>query len=148
MEILNLDIGLKEYRLTENGVLRFNPSDPNVYSRFLDAEAAIRAVEKEMSEKANGANVGSEDAGALAIRIMSETDAKMKNILNGIYGHGNDFHAILEGVNLMAVGNNGHRIIDNLLNVLTPIMEQGAKDFANDEISAAKLNREQRRAMH
>lgn len=147
MEILNLDIGLKEYRLTENGVLRFNPSDPNVYSRFLDAEAAIRAVEKEMSEKANGAKDGSEDAGALAIRIMSETDAKMKNILNGIYGHGNDFHAILEGVNLMAVGSNGHRIIDNLLSVLTPIMEQGAKDFANDEIAAAKLNREQRRAM-
>lgn len=147
MEILNLDIGVREYRLTQNGVLRFNPSDPNVYSRFLDAESAIREVEQEMAEKANTAEDGTQNAGELAIRIMHEADTKIKTILNGIYGHGNDFHAILDGVNLMAVGNNGHRIIDNLLDVLTPIMEQGAKDFANGEISNAKLNRAQRRAM-
>lgn len=147
MEILNLDIGVREYRLTQNGVLRFNPSDPNVYSRFLDAESAIRKVEQEMAEKAQTAEDGTQNAGELAIRIMHEADAKIKTILNGIYGHGNDFHAILDGVNLMAVGNNGRRIIDNLLDVLTPIMEQGAKDFANVEISNAKLNRTQRRAM-
>ena len=147
MEILNLDIGVREYRLTQNGVLRFNPSDPNVYSRFLDAESAIRKVEQEMAEKANTAEDGTQNAGELAIRIMHEADTKIKTILNGIYGHGNDFHAILDGVNLMAVGNNGRRIIDNLLDVLTPIMEQGAKDFANAEISNAKLNRAQRRAM-
>ena len=97
-----------------------------------------------MAEKAKGVQ---EDAGEAAIRIMGEADAKFKDILNAVYGHGNDFHTILEGVNLMAVGNNGNRIIDNLLDVLTPIMEQGAKAFAESEISNAKLNREQRRAL-
>lgn len=144
MEILNLDLGIKEYRLTEHGVLRFNPSDPNVYNRFLDAESEIRKVEQDMAKKAKGVTDGSGEA---AIRIMGEADAKIKGILNTVYGHGNDFHTILEGVNLMAVGNNGNRIISNLLDALTPIMEQGAKAFVESEISNAKLNREQRRAM-
>lgn len=144
MDILKLDLGIKEYRLTENGVLRFNPSDPNVYARFLDAEKDIRAVEQ---EAANKANTETDNLGGAAIRIMAEADRKIKDILNRIYGHGNDFHSILEGVNVLAVGGNGNRIISNLLEALTPIMEQGAKDFADGKIAEAKLNRAQRRAM-
>lgn len=144
MEILNMDLGIKEYRLTEKGILRFNPSDPNVYNRFLDAEKDIRAVEQEAADKAN---TESSNIGETAIRIMAEADGKIKDILNRIYGHGNDFHSILEGVNVLAVGSNGCRIISNLLEVLTPIMEQGAKDFVDGKIAEAKLNRAQRRAM-
>lgn len=144
MDILKLDLGIKEYRLTENGVLRFNPSDPNVYARFLDAEKDIRAVEQ---EAANKANAETDNLGGAAIRIMAEADSKIKDILNRIYGHGNDFHSILGGVNVLAVGGNGNRIISNLLEALTPIMEQGAKDFADGKIAEAKLNRAQRRAM-
>lgn len=144
MDILKLGLGIKEYRLTENGVLRFNPSDPNVYARFLDAEKDIRAVEQ---EAANKANTETDNLGGAAIRIMAEADRKIKDILNRIYGHGNDFHSILEGVNVLAVGGNGNRIISNLLEALTPIMEQGAKDFADGKIAEAKLNRAQRRAM-
>ena len=144
MDILKLDLGIKEYRLTENGVLRFNPSDPNVYARFLNAEKDIRAVEQEAADKAKAET---DNIGGTAIRIMEEADGKIKDILNRIFGHGNDFHAILEGVNVLAVGSNGIRIISNLLEVLTPIMEQGAKDFADGKIAEAKLNREQRRAM-
>lgn len=144
MDILKLDLGIKEYRLTENGILRFNPSDPNVYARFLDAEKDIRAVEQEAAEKAKAET---DNIGGTAIRIMEEADSKIKDILNHIFGHGNDFHAILEGVNVLAVGGNGIRIISNLLEVLTPIMEQGAKNFADGKVAEAKLNREQRRAM-
>ena len=144
MEILSLDLGIKEYRLTEKGILRFNPSDPNVYARFLGAEKDIRAVEQEAAAKANAET---DNIGGAAIRIMEESDIKIKDVLNRIFGHGNDFHAILEGVNVLAVGGNGNRIISNLLEVLTPIMEQGAKDFADGKIAEAKLNREQRRAM-
>lgn len=147
MEILNLDLGIKEYRLTENGILRFNPSDPNVYSRFLDAEEKIRAVEADMATKAKAVQESSNMAGEAAIRIMHEADERIKDILSGVYGHGNDFRSILEGVNLMAVGNNGHRVIENLMDALTPIMEAGAKVFVNSEIAAAKLNRAQRRAL-
>ena len=31
MEKLSFDTGIREYDVNGNGVLRFNPSDPNVY---------------------------------------------------------------------------------------------------------------------
>ena len=148
MEILNLDLGIKEFRLTENGVLRFNPSDPNVYERFLNAEKDIQTVEEEAAEKGRTAEKGdAESVGESAIHIMAEADRKIKDILNRVFGHGNDFHSILDGVNLLAVGNNGNRIISNLLDALTPIVEQGAKTFVDGKVAEAKLNRAQRRAM-
>ena len=147
MENLMLDLGIREYRLTENGVLRFNPSDPNVYERFLNAEKDIHAVEDEAAAKGKAVEPDAENMGESAIRIMAEADRKIKDILNRVFGHGNDFHAILDGVNLLAVGSNGNRIISNLIDALTPIIEQGAKEFSDGKIAEAKLNRAQRRAM-
>ena len=48
MEKLVFDSGVKEYKLGTGGVLRFNPSDPNVYARFMDAMDKIRAVEADL----------------------------------------------------------------------------------------------------
>lgn len=147
MEQLIFDTGVKEYQLP-GGVLRFNPSDPNVYARFMDSTEKIRAVEQQMSAKAkilsdkNPDNMGEE-----SLRIMRETDQKIKTILNEVFGHGNDFDELLDGVNLLAVATNGERVVTNLMNVLQPIMEEGANTYVNAEISTAKLNREQRRAM-
>lgn len=149
MDQIIFDSGIKEYRVNEKGVLRFNPSDPNVYGRFVDAVDKIKAVEAEMAAKANAidAEQGDPDTGAALIRIMCETDRKMKDILNEIFGEGNDFNQILEGVNLMAVASDGNRVVNNLIGALTPVLEAGAKSCADTEIEAAKLNREQRRAL-
>lgn len=147
MEQLIFDSGVKEYQLP-GGVLRFNPSDPNVYARFMNAMEKIRAVEQEMAAKAKIlSDKGAQNEGEEALKIMSETDRRMKEILNGIFGHGNDFDVLLEHVNLMAVATNGARVISNLLDALQPIMENGVKMCVNQEVDAAKLNREQRRAM-
>ena len=146
MELLNIDIGLKSYQLVDGGApLVFNPSDPNVYARFMNAMDSIKAVEKEMAARAG--SVKQEEAGGEALRIMAETDRRIKEILNGIFGARNNFDEILCGVNLMGVTGNGDRVINNLLNALTPIMEAGAKACVDSEIAAAKLNREQRRAL-
>lgn len=147
MEQFFYDDGLREYQMP-GGVLRFSPSDPNVYDRFFRAVDKIRAVEQEQMGKAkiltdkNPKNMAEE-----SLKILRETDKKMKNILNEVFGEGNDFDQLTRGVNLMAVGRNGERVITNLLNALQPIMEQGAKDFIGEEIDTAKLNREQRRAL-
>lgn len=147
MEQLIFDSGVKEYQLP-GGVLRFNPSDPNVYARFMDSTEKIRSVEKQMAAKAKIiSDKNPENLGEESLRIMRETDQKMKNILNDIFGHGNDFDKLLEGVNLMAVASNGERVISNLLGALQPIMEAGAKACVSKEVNTAKLNREQRRAM-
>lgn len=149
MEQLNLHSGVKEYQLMEGGaILRFNPSDPNVYARFMESSEKIRAVEQKQAAKAKIlTDKKPENMGEESLKIMRETDRLMKNILNDIFGDGNNFDQILCGLNLMAVGSNGERLITNLLNALQPIMERGAKECVGKEVSAAKLNREQRRAM-
>ena len=38
MEKLRFDNGVKSYRLGSCGVLRFNPSDPNLYARLMEAQ--------------------------------------------------------------------------------------------------------------
>lgn len=146
MEQLIFDTGVKEYQLP-GGVLRFNPSDPNVYDRFMSCLDEIKAVEQQMSAKAQEVSgEKTEENAKRSLQIMRETDVKFKAILNDAFGHGNDFDKLLDGVNLMAIATNGERVIANLLNALQPIMEAGAKTYVNAEVDAAKLNREQRRA--
>lgn len=154
MEKLNIDLGIKSYQFVEGGApLVFNPSDPNVYARYMHAMDEIKAVETEMAAKAN-AIVAEDDsvdaqakAGAASLQVMEETDRRIKNILNGIFGGDNNFDGILRGVNLMAVTASGNRVINSLLEALAPIMENGAKNCVEAEIKEAKLNRDQRRSL-
>lgn len=148
MEQLIFDSGIKEYQINGKGVLRFNPSDPNVYARFMDNMKKIQKVEKEMVKKAESLNRGSAITGEEVLALMRETDKKMKAILNEIFGHENDFDKILENVNLMAVASNGERVITNLIAALQPVMEEGAKACVGTQVDEAKLNREQRRALN
>ena len=149
MKKLFVDNGLEEYQLVEGGeLLRFNPKDQNVYARYMDALPKIKAVEQDMAEKAKSVNAADADAGEKSLRIMRETDSRMKAILNGIFGEGNDFEQILRGVSLLAIGSNGNRVIYNLMDALMPVMKAGAKECVSTEVAAAKLNREQRRAHH
>lgn len=148
MEILNINVGIKRYQLVEGGApLSFNPGDPNVYARYMEALPKIKAVEQEMAGKAKAVDANSPDAGEKTLQIMRETDIRMKNILNQIFGKDNDFDDILCGVNLMAVTEYGSRVINNVLDALTPIMNSGARSCVDSEVKAARLNREQRRAL-
>ena len=152
MEKLNFDSGVKEYQINGKGVLRFNPSDPNVYARFMDAMDQIREVEEKLVAKAKELeqDENQEFSGADALRLMREADRETKKILTGVFGDGNDFDEILGGVNLLAVAGNGERVITNLLTALQPIMVSGAENCAKAQadkaVAAAKRNRAQRRA--
>lgn len=148
MEKLNISVGIKRYQLVEGGaLLSFNPGDPNVYARYMEMVPKIKDVEQEMAGKAKAVDVNATDAGEKTLQLMRETDRRMKEILNQIFGKENDFDEILMGVNLMAVTEDGSRVINNVLDALTPIMNDGAKSVVNTEVKNAKLNREQRRAM-
>lgn len=146
MEKIVFDSGVKEYQINDDGVLRFNPTDPNVYNRFFMASEKIKAVEDRLV--ARGAAVGED--GQKAIEVLAEADRDTKAILAEVFGEGNDFDKMLGGVNMMAVGDNGERIITNFLHALTPIMQDGAERcMAQDSAAAveqAKANRAQRRA--
>ena len=148
MEKIVFDSGVKEYEINNNGVLRFNPGDPNVYARFLEAAKKIQAIEANLTEQAKMQK--DQEEGAAALELLIEADRQMKDVLTWVFGEGNDFDKILGGVNLMAVACNGERVITNLLNALLPIIEQGASDCAKqqvgDAVQQARQNRAQRRA--
>ena len=145
MEKLIFDNGIKEYEVNGNGVLRFNPSDPNLYARFLGANDKIRAIEEELLKQGEDGE-DNETAGARVLRQMEAADKKMKALLSDIFGAGNDFDKILDGVNLLAVASNGERVINNLMDALAPIMSAGAKACAGEKVEQAKQNRAKRRA--
>lgn len=130
MEKLNLDSGIRSYRLG-SGVLKFNPTDPNLYARFLDAPEKIQALEQRMTEQAKTATA--EDA----LRLLRSLDTEVKAILSQVFSGENDFSQLLGDVNLLALGSNGKRIITNLFDALQPILAEGAKVCAQAE--AAKL---------
>ena len=117
-----LDIGVEEYHIGGGGVLRFHPGDPNLYARFLKAEEDFVRLEKEFAE--------TEQTGAAVLAQMEKADEKMKQLLNTVFGGGNDFHKALGGVNLLSVGADGKTVAAHLLGALEKILTKGAKRFA------------------
>lgn len=148
MEKLIFDSGVKEFQINGSGVLRFNPSDPNVFDRFMQATEKLQAAEAELVEACKQLPEG--DNGGAVVRLLAEADKKTKDILDWVFGGENDFDEILGGVNLMAVAGNGERVVTNLLDALGPILIDGAAKCAtqktNAAVAQAKLNRAQRRA--
>ena len=152
MKKLTFDSGIREYQINDNGVLRFNPADPNVYARLMESGEKIKAVEDRLLAKAKELIPEGEEesSGAVVLQLMREADKEIKDVLVYIFGVENNFDEIFAGVNLMAVGDNGERVLTNFLNAMIPIVEKGAKKCAEQQIKRATEkangNRAQRRA--
>jgi len=136
MKKIKFDTGMEEVVLG-GGVLRFNPRDPNLFARFEAAAEKMQTVEKDMTEKAKAV----EADGLAVMRILQEADKAMKEILSWIFGGGNDFDTILQGVNLLAVASNGQRVVTNLFEALEPVLLEGAKCCAEHHAAQAKAHR-------
>lgn len=151
-EKLTLDDGVLELEINENGILRFNPSDPNVYRRFLAVARELPELEMRYKrEIESGAESENETARTeKALEQMRTFDADIKGRLAEVFGRENDFETLLGGVNLMAVGCNGERVVTNLLRALTPYLESGIERYregkAASAVAEAKCNRAQRLA--
>lgn len=143
MKTLHFDSGIQEYKLCGEGVLRFNPADPNLYARFLEAAEKIQEVEKEIVQQANA--MDTEDTGTSVVKLLQDADRKMKDTLSWVFGQGNDFHKLLGGVNLLAVGTNGQRVVTNLFEALQPILLAGAERCAKEQTQAAVSKAKARR---
>lgn len=120
-----LDIGVQEYRLVGGGVLRFHPGDPNLFARFVRAEEEIQALETNFSKNAQD--------GKEMLALMEEADTKIKDILNDVFGVGNDFHKALGGVNLLAVDGSGVSLASRLFGALEQVLTEGANRFAKQQ---------------
>ncbi len=126
METVLFDSGVKTYRVGA-GILKFNPTDPNVYARFLDSLDRLTALEADLSAAATG------EAAILALR---EADRRAKAVLGEVFGPENDMDAIFSGMNLLAVGDNGQQLLANFLAAIEPILSDGARRCAQAEAKA------------
>lgn len=148
MQDVLFDTGLKEYRMP-GGILRFNPRDPNLYQRFFESASQVAALEDKLVADAEALQRDSKDEKDLPQRLlnlMAVADKEVKEILNGVFGGGNDFDALLNGVNVMGVGNNGERILTNLFEALRPILAQSAEECAASLAESARKEAEADRA--
>ena len=155
MKKLHFDTGIQEFDINGTGVLRFNPSDPNVYNRFFEAKDRIDKLAEEYTVKAKEAEpVHLDEKGwpvEKQLAFMREIDIKIKDELSYIFGKENDFDAIFSGVNLLAATTSGALVITNFLNAILPVIENGAQKYAeakkNEALRAAKQNRDQRKEL-
>lgn len=141
MQELKIDTGVEEFRVNGRGVLRFNPADPNLYHRFFAAGKTLQQYDAELT----AATEKSADAQA-ELALLREYDGKIKALLQEIFGAENDFDAILDGVSLAGVGANGKRVVQNLLEALTPILRAGAEQRLQAVASAAEAELDAARA--
>lgn len=150
MKTIDLDIGEEAYQMP-GGILRIYPKDPNLYQRFMEAGPQILTLEKELTDGAEALEKenGGEPPADAVLRLLAQADRKVKAVLNKVFGGGNDFDALLLGVNVMAVAGNGERVVTNLLNALQPILREGAEKCAQaqaedavKEAAAARARRE------
>ena len=153
MKELKFDSGIREFRVNGGAVLRFNPRDPNVAARFMEATKKLEQIETEFVTKAESIRQATEQDGTNGgeiLQLMCDADKKIKETLGWILGESNDFDAIFGGCNVMAVADNGERLVTNFVAALLPINEEGAKAIVSqnveDAVNKAKMNRQQRRA--
>lgn len=132
MQKITFDTGIKTYQINDNGILRFNPSDPNLYKRFKDLRVEIEQIQKDYSERSKTTESGED-----AIDLLAEYDARVKKSLSHVFGEENDFDSILGGANVMAVASNGELVITNFLDAMLPIVEEGVKTYAKMEAQKA-----------
>lgn len=145
MEKLIFDDGVIRLNVNGNGILAFNPSDFNIYDRLMKFANEVVEMEKEYQTAVNE-NDSEIDVADKELSRATKIDAKVKERLNMVFGGDNDFFTIFNGVNIMAFGSNGERVITNFLHAITPYIEKGLANHTKGEVQAAKANREQRRA--
>ncbi len=134
MEQLTIDTGLREYAVNGGpehggGVLRFNPSDPNVYSRFCTLQISCKSWNSRCRRKA--------PLGPMPYSCWPRRISAPRGCWRKVLGPGNDFDATLGGTNLLAVAGNGERVITNLFAALQPILEAGARQCADAKATLA-----------
>lgn len=136
MEKLRFDSGMREFSVNGGKRLRFNPTDPNVVARFLQLGQKLSALAHELAQEKEGDGVA----------LLCAADAKIKALLSWTFGQQNDFEEIFAGLNLLAVAENGERVITNFLEALRPILTEGAEQCMRAQTEQAVQKAVRRRS--
>ena len=108
---LQVDSGLRTYRIPGGGVLRFNPADPALFLRLEQLQQQLQHLES---------------------TDPLQLDKDMKDMLSKALGAGNDVDAALGGVSLFARNRSGCTVLESLLGALMPVLQEGAEQCAEN----------------
>ena len=141
MQELTIDTGVWEYRVNGRGVLRFNPADPALYSRFLECNEKLEAMQKTVAEQQKAG-----PQGPAALSELARADGELRRLLGGMFGDLDQLEAALGGAGLFALAENGHTVLGNLLEAVWPEIEQHAMRRMQLRARQAVAEADERRA--
>lgn len=142
MEKIQFDTGVQSYRINGDGILRFNPADPNLFARFMEAADQIQAMENRLANRSQE----EKPTGEQTLKLLREADQEIKKLLGWVFGGDNDFEKLLGGVNLLARASNSQLVVTNLFAALQPVLLAGAESATREQTQAAVAKAKARRA--
>lgn len=129
MNKISFDNGMKSFTINddENCVIRFNPSDLGIVSRFKDTKARIETISKKYDSLQNS-NIDN------AADILSECDKDMRDTINYILG--NEVCSKAFGTTNVCSNAGGQPIALNFLEAVLPYIKQ----YVSEEAKKSEKN--------
>ena len=125
MEKLIFGTGLKRYEVNDNGaIFSFNPTDINLYARFIKMRDAVLKIGAEVEKKAEEINESEEKSVEALASTMEDADRRVKQELTECFGKSNDFELIFDGSNVFSPTLSGNWLITEFITAITPIIEK------------------------
>ena len=147
MQKLTIPTGTVEIQINGRRGLRVNPGDPDVYMKCAELCRDLPGMSERLRTQADSLS----DAESLetAMAAARELDAAVKARLNQIFNA--DFDALLGGVSMLAIAENGHTVLENLLTAVMPALEagiaaRGAALRGRASVAVAKANKRRKAA--
>ena len=151
MEKLIFGTGLKRYEVNDNGaIFSFNPTDINLYARFIKMRDAVLKIGAEVEKKAEEINESEEKSVEAFASTMEDADRRVKQELTECFGKSNDFEHIFDGSNVFSPTLSGNWLITEFITAITPIIEKEVaaftKERAKRKASQIKQNKAKRKS--
>lgn len=134
MEKLIINTGLKRYEINDNGaIFSFNPSDINLYARFLKMREKIIEIGEKIEKQGNELNQSNQDEVETFAIMMSDADKLCKQAFSECFGSMNDFDHIFDGVNVFSPTITGNWLITDFVMAITPLIEKEVALFTKEK---------------
>ncbi|MBQ3045132.1 MAG: hypothetical protein IJD49_04185 [Clostridia bacterium] len=138
MEKLRISTGLKRYEVNDRGIIfSFNPTDANLYARFLRTKEKIEAIGDELEKKKAELDLENRSDSEEAAFFLEAADKKCKQALKECFAVENDFDAMFDYVNCYSVTDTGNCVIVNFLKAITPIIERDVANYTKSKAQRA-----------
>lgn len=138
MEKLIISTGIKRYEVNDSGeIFSFNPTDANLYARFLRAKEKIEAIGDELEKKKAELDLENRADSEEAAFILEDADKRCKQALRECFAVDNDFDAMFDYVNCYSITDTGDCVIVNFLKAITPIIEKDVAKYTKEKAKRA-----------